>query len=498
MAAQNTATLKKPTTTGSVMNRPNILLLVLDATRADHLSCYGHSRETTPAIDRMANNGVRFTNAFANSNWTGTSHAALFTGLLPSTSGVYAGNQTLPRDVETLPEALQRAGYSTFGVSAGAHLRGSRGYDRGFDRFKETYRISPDKEFATAFLRDPSLRRQTLFSVTRGSDTKTMYKFDSLDRWIGETDAPFFGFINAKTAHHPYNPPRPYKRLFCENLRRSRFQFVEKAFGDEFGERQSLPGMDFERLQRLSYQYPVISGEMDPTDEEWEVIRSWYDGAIRYMDDRIDELLSALDRRGELSNTYVIITADHGEYFGEHGLEKHYYSLYEPVLHVPLVIRTPERQGITVDRPVSLVDLFPTLLDLAGESVDRPNARSLSPFDGNDPEEERPIFAELGETAPTGITRHHPEFDASGCGRPVQVVRTDEYKLIAGADGERELYRWRTDPAEQNDRSASEPTVVSRLEDQIASNLAPLENEALNEEIEDDDLKQHLEDLGYM
>jgi len=508
------------------MSRPNVLVVVLDATRADHLSCYGHDRPTTPTVDRLAASGVRYTSAFSNSNWTGTSHGALFTGQLPSHSGVYAGQQTLPADVETLPERLQAAGYDTFGMSAGTHLRESRGYDRGFDVFKETYRVSPSLDFLRKAVSDPPLRAQTLFSATRGPDDKTLYKFRSLRRWIRRVDGPFFGFINAKTAHHPYNPPRPYKSMFCPDLRRARYQFVEELFGDEFGERQTVPGEEYRHLQRLSYQYPVIAGEIPADTPSWETIRAWYDGAVRYVDDRLGELVDELDRLGELEHTYVFVTADHGEYFGEHGLEKHYYSLYEPVLHVPLVVHTPDgvsvgeedslnddgggadgaapgsvhddrgqEAAVTVDEPVSLVDLYPTIVELAGESVDREHAASLVPL-GDGPGHDH-VFAELGEVGPEGITRHHPGFDDSGYGDPVQVVRDDEYKLLV-EDGEAELYEWRADPAESTDRADDRPAVRDRLAGVVDAELGELTHSALSEDIEDSDLQDHLEELGYM
>ncbi len=479
------------------MNQPNVILLVLDAVRADHVSRYRNGQPTTPHLDTLLEDATVFENAFANSNWTGTSHGTIFTGRLPSDTGVHGNNQDLPSTCLTLPEVLKDAGYRTFGMSAGAHIRAERGYDRGIDKYKETYRISPSKDFFSGILRDPAFRRQMVFSATKGPDKKTLFKFESLKRWISGGEQPFFAFINAKTAHHPYNPPRENKSRFCPGLKRPRYQFIEEILGDERGEYQSLPGADWERLKRLSYEYPVISGEFDPADDEWEIIKSWYDGAIYYMDQRIGELIDWLRSRNQLENTYLFITADHGEYFGEHGLEKHYYGMHEPVLHVPLIVYGPGESGENVSELVTLADLYPTIVEIGtGSSPELPQSISLHSSD--EIESREYVFAELGAVAPDGISNHHPNFDDEGYGIPTQVARDDTLKLIRRQDGTTELYRWQDDPTESQDISDQSPEVVDRLTTVLDEQLDDLSPEALSEDIEDPNLKKHLEDLGYM
>jgi arylsulfatase A-like enzyme len=420
----------------------------------------------------------------------------MFTGQLPSESGTYAGNQELPTNSITLPERLQKAGYSTFATSAGAHIRSDRGYNRGFDVFKETYRFSLSPESVTTLFRDNSYRQQAKFSLIAGPDKKTLYKFESLKSWIKETTKPFFGFINAKTAHHPYNPPRAYKSQFCPFLDRPRYQFIEELFGNEFGEKQSVPGMDMDRLQKMSYRSPLLGGEFKPTSEEWDIIKRWYDGAIRYLDSRIEDLIGFLKDYGQLENTYLIITADHGEYFGEHGLEKHYYGLYEPVVHVPLVVRAPNTKA-TIHSPVSLIDLYPTITELAGaDSGQNTSATSLGDFE--DRQYHNYVFAELGAKPREGIRRHYPNFDPKGLETPTQTVRNEEYKYIHNYDDEDELYQWRSDPAESKDVINTETDVAKELETVLHNRLSELKHDPLNEEISDPALEQQLEDLGYL
>jgi len=484
------------------MSRPNVLLLVLDAVRADHLSCYGHDRETTPHVDELAGSGIQYEHVFANSNWTGASHPALFSGFLPSQSGVYGDKMALPDDVNLLAELLDEAGYRTFATSAGAHIRSDRGYDRGFDEFHETYRVSPSADFLGTLARDRSALKQLLYSGVYGHDNYTLYKFDRLQRWLRAGDDPFFAFVNCKTAHNPYNPPRPYKEAFCDRLDRPGFEFVERALERAGRDPQTVRGMDDERLRNLSWKYPILADDIDPTDEELDVLTAWYDGALRYLDERLGALVEFMRDEGVFADTHVIVTADHGELFGEHGLEKHHYSLYEPVLHVPLVIRPAEGSALDgapgrVSDPVSLVDLYPTVLDLADVAgPERPDADTLA--ESGRPPADRYLYAEVGSKSPDPIRRHYPDFDGSAYDGPIQSVRNEEYKLIRGPDGDVELYRWREDPGEREDLVSEEPDTVDRLVTAIERDLEPIGDEALDEDVDDPALEEHLQDLGYL
>jgi arylsulfatase A-like enzyme len=482
------------------MRRPNVLLVVLDAVRADHLSCYGYDRETTPTIDGLAADGVRYEHAFSTSNWTGAAHASLFTGYLPSQSGVYGESQDLPADVPTVAELLSEVGYRTFATSAGAHIRGGRGYDRGFDRFHETFRIRPNRHYLREFLRNPALRRQTWQTLVRGHDNYTAFKFGSLRRWIAGGSEPFFAFVNCKTAHHRYNPPRPYKSLFGPGVDRPRWEFVERLRRRLCTEPQDVDGFDVERLAALSRQYPVTGGAFEPTAAEWDVVEAWYDGAIRYLDDRLSELVSFLRSTGRMDETLLVVTADHGDLFGEHGLEKHQYSLLDKLLHVPLVVSPPAggrtRSRGVVSNVVSFADLFPTVLDAAGVTPpERPNAVPLTPFD--DRRFHDHVYAEVGRKSPAPIRQDYPEFEDSAYNGPVQSVRDDEYKLVRGPEGTRRLCRWREDPEEQTDLATEYPDVVDRLTSELEAALEPMNDRVLDDTVDDDRLEQQLKDLGY-
>ncbi|WP_086215952.1 sulfatase [Halorubrum sp. SD683] len=502
--------------------QPNILFLVTDALRIDHCSTYGYERETTPAMTRLAEEGVRYNNAFAPSIWTPTVHGAIFTGKYPSHTGIYANSLRIPDELETLSEALKGQGYRTFAASAGAHIRKSRGYARGVDEYVETRRINPDLGFAQKVLSDRSFAKQVGLSLTRGPDDKTWYKYDRLKRFIDDAaddGEPFFGFINAKTAHQPFNPPRPYKQMFTEGLERPRWEFLERTIEALGGKAQDHPGYDIEKLRGVSHSGGdgVFVGDVEMTDEEWAVIKAWYDGAVRYVDDRISDLMDFLESRGVYEDTMVVVTADHGDNFGDHGgLTSHIFSLYDSLLHVPLVIKPPRSDngsevqpaetapnGQEINNQVSLVDLYPTFLETAGGPV--PNYRLTESLLGfEDRSYHDYTFAEYaGFDGPIKrLRRKYPDFDAEQFARPLQSVRSDEHKLIVTGspeeECERELYAWRDDPDEERDLLGEQPEVADELLAVLRETLDPLDNPGEFEVPEDGGLEEQLKDLGYL
>ena len=474
--------------------QPNILLIVLDAVRQDHLSTYGYDRPTDPCLSNLSENSYVYENAFANSNWTPTSHAAFFTGLLPSQSGVYGQNLTIPSEHRIVPEYLKEKGYRTFATAAGAHIRSERGFGRGFDQFHETYRIQPSKDFLRTAIQDPDTLSQLAFSLIKGHDNYTHYKIRRLTKWIAAGEDPFFAFVNFKTAHHPYNPPRPYKSQFSD-IERPIAEFVEMVSESLGRQAQSIPNLEMDRLTNISQNYPLIADDIDPTKAEIETIEAWYDGAIRYLDDRISQILDFLSSDGYLDDTYVIITADHGEQFGDHGRGKHRYSLYDELLQVPLIIRTPAKEGKQINEMVSLIDLFPTLLSLAGSTDEQSRVAKNLLVDeiGHDY-----LFAEVGRKPTEPVQRDHPSFTDDELNGPLQSVRSTELKLIRRYDQYCELYDWQSDPDEQTDLSKEHPQSVESLCDVLSEYLNQMGTKGYSESITDSQLQSQLEDLGYL
>ena len=327
---------------------PNVLMIVMDTVRAQNLSLYGYGRQTTPNLERWAKSGVVFERAISSSPWTLPSHASMFTGRWPhelSTNWEDALDTTYP----TLAEALSAHGYITAGFVANTNYLGYEfGLDRGFVHY-EDYIVSPQEILISSSLGRWLATDSSIRSILGYYDNITRQDAAAINdhflAWLAGTEhRPFFAFLNYFDAHEPYLPPSP---------------FTEK-FGPDQPRRNHLLIQDLRRsLRKEWFKRPEseINTEID-----------MYDGAIAYIDHQLDQLFGELQKRGILNNTIVIVTADHGEQFGEHGLFLHGNSLYPPLLHVPLMILYPARLpgGQRVTTPVSLRNLPVTIVDLIG------------------------------------------------------------------------------------------------------------------------------------
>jgi arylsulfatase A-like enzyme len=294
--------------------RPDVVLIVLDTVRADHLTPYGYARETTPQLAAFARDAVVYRNAIAPDTWTASSHASLFTGLMPSTHGVrYVGAEhsesgvhALAADVPVLAERLREAGWKTAAfVGNDGFLDPVFGLARGFERYQRKDMLPAANLVSTVV---PWLKRRE--------------------------GRPVFLFLNVMDAHEPYAAPPPYDRMFP-------------------GRGDGLPAK------------PVPGQTPDAaTTAHWI---SQYDGELRYVDDRLAELFAALRETGRYDGALVVVTADHGELFGEHGRWGHGGAPVRELVHVPLIVKYPgnARRGVEA-RPVSLADVPATILSVLG------------------------------------------------------------------------------------------------------------------------------------
>ncbi len=336
----------------------NVLLVVLDTVRADHLSLYHYARETTPHLARLARGGVLFERAHSTAPWTLPSHASLMTGRWPHELDVeHRGG--LDATTPTLAEFLRGRGYGTVGVVANQFYCGHEsGLGRGFDAYLD-YPVSPGEVLRSSTLgwlvsRYATLARDVLVAQLWGTGRDALrpdfqrkeasqVNREFLDWLAHHGDRPFFAFLNYFDAHDPYLVPEGSPR----HLGR-----VPKT-------------RDEARLLRDWWRVsgsPHSSGDM-------ELLRDAYDDCIASLDQELGQLFGELARRGVLERTVVIVTADHGEEFGEHGRFRHGYSLYEPEVHVPLLIVAPSLvpEGRVVHDPVSLRDIPATVVDLLGD-----------------------------------------------------------------------------------------------------------------------------------
>jgi arylsulfatase A-like enzyme len=406
---------------------PNVLFIVLDTVRAHNLSLYGYPRSTTPRLEQLGRSGVVFNRAISTAPWTLPSHASMFTGRYPhELSTGYAS--ALDTAHPTLAEVLRSAGYLTAGFVANTWYCGRMsGLNRGFDHY-EDLAISPGQIMISSSLvrtanSNEWLRRKVYVEMPgRKSAPEVNGRFL---RWLSERDSgrPFFAFLNFFDAHEPYLPPPP--------------------FDTKFGHAQP----------RVNPRHD-LDWRWAPSDIQTEM--NAYDGSIAYLDYNIGLLLDQLDERGLLDNTLIIITSDHGEEFGEHSVMDHGYSVYMPVLHVPLVISFPKRvpAGISIREPVSLRDLPATVVDLinVAKGAGFPGASLKRYWNGGTAANTYSISPSLSEVDATdGL----PEWYPLSAGEMKSLI-TERYHYIRNGNGLEELYDYTSDPLEQNNLASIE------------------------------------------
>jgi arylsulfatase A-like enzyme len=459
-----------------IPKRPNVLLIVLDTVRADHLSVYGYDRRTTPNLETLARDSMVYKNALSASDITITSHASLFTGDYPSWNGAYcqppeaAYGRPLSAGVPTLAEILSRQGYATTGAAANLYLRSDFGLERGFRSFRipRPVPILPVENWY--FLRYPVGR--VMGYVSDQSQFDRLYaRSEDVNRELfaeleeSKSSAPSFIFLNYMDAHFPYVPPAPFDHLFP-------------------GRRRGITAEDLNGEQEQ-----ISGGRPLPPDYQPHTI-SQYDGGIAYMDAQVGTLLQRLKESGLYDDTMIIVTADHGEAFGNHHRVGHANSPYQDLLHVPLLIKFPSssKKG-TTDEPVSLIDVAPTVLDVLGIPVPASmQGRSLLSAAAL---EHRELFA---ETFPC------PALEPPECPRGCQAraVFSWPYKYITFSNGRRELFDVHSDPEEQRDLSASLSPVLQQMRLDLLAWTKTLPVRAREKGPLGSDTIQNLKSLGYV
>jgi arylsulfatase A-like enzyme len=397
------------------INAPNFVMIVLDAVRAEDLSVYGYGRSTTPNLERFAERSVVFNRAVATAPWTLASHATMFTGYYPHEMS--AGWETALDDAyPTLAEKLRDRGYLT-GAFFGNEIYGTPefGLSRGFVHYKSRKLDLHGVLGASSlgWFLEGTINRLT-HSKTRPGRRNAAEINQLLLNWLPKPGSrPFFAFLNYMDAHEPYDPPAPYDMKFSVK----------------------------EPLRRINAGKRLTAVEI-------RGLREAYDGSIAYEDAQLGRLFRELQRRGEMSNTLVIVTADHGEEFGEHGWFSHGNGLYLPGLHVPLLISFPARipGGVRVAEPVTLRDLPATVVDLLrfSDAAGMPG-RSLSLRWEATSDSSRmaasPLLSEVNRP------RNALSWYAVARGN-MQSVIVGRHHYIRNGDGREELYDVAADPWE--------------------------------------------------
>ncbi len=406
----------------------DIFLIVVDTLRAQNLSLYGYDRETSPNLDRFAKDAVTYEDAITPGTWTVPAHASLFTGLMPSYHGAerVAGDRILATPVnpqaKMLAEILSESGWRT-GAFLGntTYLTTSLGFGRGFAFFGDKL---PDN-------RAEGVVRSAL-------------------EWLAESDRHGFVFMNILDPHEPYAPPPPFDTRFPGKI---------ESYGDILTSR-------------------VFAGEKVTPEMRAHFI-SQYDGEVAYSDASLGKLFEGLKKLGRYDKSLIIVTADHGEFIGEHGLAGHGSVPYEPLIHVPLIVKYPSNRdaGKRIERRVSTLALFATVLE--GAVLPLPDGVASVPVD-----QPHPVWLE----------------DIDFAGNRVTVGYDGPWKMLRRVgNGSEETFLWNltTDPEER--RSVGEAREAAALRANLeAYAAAPRPKNPTPPPVVDPERERQLRALGYV
>jgi arylsulfatase A-like enzyme len=461
----------------STARGPDVLLVVLDTTRADRFP--PDAREGSlpvPHFEALAREGVLFAQARSASPWTLPSHASMFTGALPSEHGATSEHTRLDGRLPTLAERLAAEGLHTVAFARKGWLNRQTGVMRGFAQSFDLLDPAPRPALLELY--------QRLFEPAEPDDQGGRWLTTAASEWfLAHPDVPRFAFLNYDEAHSPLRPPEPYRRA-------------------ALGEDADTPW----GRERVPHAQRHNTGLETYSAEDFAVFQRLYDAEIAYQDELLGGLLRALEGSGRLDDTLVIVTSDHGEHLGEHGLLGHDFSLYDTVLRVPLVLRWPAGlpRGLVIDAPVEtrrLGALIDALRAHDPASGPMPAERLVGLLTGPLPggaldgpaivsELYRPPF---GTQAWEAYPRR-PEFD-----RRMKSLLHDGTKYIWGSDGRDELYAPRHDPGELHDLLATEPGRAQALRAALLADprLWP-EWDAREEPVLGEALLEHLRETGYL
>jgi arylsulfatase A-like enzyme len=504
----------------------DIVFLVLDTQRADRLSCYGYPLPTSPNLDRFAQEATLFKQAIAPAQWTIPSHASMFTGLYPSEHQVLQSYSVLSSEIPTLAERLQAGGYFTAGFCNNP-LVGiiNNGLRRGFYSFLNYSGLMTDRPNQAGYrpglvgryrqffkrclagilrhIQDAFARSELLLGLSftplmvpvwqtalgfKGNTAKSLADAARLliDRPGVAPEQPIFTFMNLMGTHMPYHPPRQYIQQFAPHVleNQSAQHYLRQFNSDVYGWLAPLAGA--------------------LNTEEKAILDGMYDAEVAHQDEQLGVFFRQLAAHDRLDQTLIIICSDHGEHLGEKQFMGHSLSIYNELIHVPLIIRDPSQrlpQGTVSDAIVSTRHLFHTILTAADLATEQEQALAL----GQENRSASPVFAEAipPQNVVNLLKKRQPDLIRDrACDQPRRAVWAGHHKLIETGEMTLELYDIVNDPQENLNLRDILPENVEVLQDCLIAfgeqtqALEPLVERAPS--FDDPEVQRRLKDLGYL
>jgi arylsulfatase A-like enzyme len=423
-----------PRVAREIVDRPNVIIYLVDTLRADHLGCYGHQRGVSPRIDRFAEGATLFENTRAQAPWTLPSVASVMTGLWPPSHGVFEDTRRLAPEAVTLAEVLRDAGYQTAAVVTNGFATGAYGLDQGFDEL----------------------------TLIKTGHRKSHLVHRAAVAWLEDRDPerPFFLYLHTIDPHKPYLPTQELRQRFAPEAEEIWREIVANP------RRQRWP----------------------PTDPVVAQLRALYDAEIAENDASFGDTLDALASAGLYDDALIVFLSDHGEEFHEHHSWTHAADLFREVLNVPLIVKLPrQRHGHRVSALAQQIDLMPTLLTYLGIPGPPTQGRLLPTLLG--PDEPTPVDSQRVFSH----TKRKNQTTASIIDSAWKYIRRVDSKGVTSR-----LYNWHDDPHELNDRTADYPVLANLLAVEIQRQLAASTPPGAAEATPDEEVLDNLRALGYV
>ena len=473
---------------------PNLIIIVLDSLRQDFLSCYGYPKLTTPNLDRLGSRGWIFKNAITTAINTTSAHASLFTGMYYRDHQLHnlSGTRLSP-DLPTLAEILQKHGYITIGISNNPFIGNFTGLNRGFRYFFESKLFYPELPKSLPLRVINKILRvihqeKLQFGIRYSAELMVNKAQDILQGIINE-DSPFFLFINLMETHIPHSPPlSPWQRLTNKGFCKLQKKWKEKKL--------------------LDYIAGHISGVKKIPEEELNLWKELYALEINYADGQIGRLIRFLEKEGIVNDTLIIITSDHGDSYGEHGLFSHAFGLYDNLIKVPLIFLLPGifEGGKEIDTLVQINHIFPTIMKLAKIPEEKYPHITCKPLLGINQRDFNFAFSETPDNSSCTLMKKilelNPKFPARFYGGPKVSIRTKEFKYISHIEGGDEFYNLIDDPKEEKNLIKESIPEKEKLQNTLSKwrkeRKLQIEEEDKSSRESEHKIQKELRVLGYL